>query len=153
MSPNVIKVEDSEMKKANYPDTLRSGGLGPCIAIGVYDPKSKSGYMMHEGNFQYEDLDGAIQVIERDYGDLSSLKVFATGNSLSSYDDDEEQREYEIANRPFVEQILNKYFQASQLQIEWMPDDVTADLYLYTSNGEFDLVVERDGDGLDEMLE
>ena len=143
-----IKVEQFEMKKANFPDTLRSGGLGPCTAIGVYDSKTKSGYMMHEIDFQDADLDGKIQEIKRDYGDLTGLEIFVVGNSLDSFDD-EEQREYEISKRPYVEQTLRKYFQDSQLQIRWILDDHCAELFLDTSTGEFKLDIQS----LDEMLE
>ncbi len=120
MEPIEIDVSQCEMKKANYPDTLLAD-LGPCIAIGVYDPKTRSGYMMHEPHFQHTDLDGKIQKIQKDYGDLSRLSVFVAGNSLAS-DDDEAQREYERANRPFVEGVLKKHFQDSQVKIRWLPD-------------------------------
>ena len=141
-----IDVRQLEMKKANFPDTLLAD-LGPCIAIGVYDPKTRSGYMMHEPHFQYANLDGKIDEIRRDYGDLTRLKVFAAGNSLAS-DDHAEQREFERSNRQYVEQTLRKYFQDSQLQIRWMPDDHSCGLYLHTSTGEFEL----DVDSLDEMF-
>jgi len=142
-----IEVEQFEMKKASYPDTLSSGGLGSCIAIGVYDPKTRSGYMMHEPIFQYANLDEKIQEIKRDYGNLARLKLFVAGNSLSW--DDAEQREFERSDRPYVERILRKYFQNSQLQIKWTPDNHIAELFLDTSSGEFDLDVQS----LDEMLE
>ena len=148
MHSEYIKVEQFEMKKANSPDILRSGGLGPCIAIGIYDSKTKSGYMMHGLDFQSDDLDGKIQEIKKDYGNLTELQIFAVGNSLDSFDN-EEQREYEIINRPFVEQILRKYFQDSQLQIKWIHDDHCAELFLDTSTGEFELDIQS----LDEMLE
>lgn len=41
----------------------------------------------------------------------------------------------------------NKYFQDSQVQIRWMPDDHLAELFLDTSTGELDV------QSLDEMLE
>ena len=148
MYPEDIEVEQFEMKKANYPDTLRSGGLGPCIAIGVYDPMTRSGYMMHEPHFQSADLDKNINEIRRDYGDLIRLRVFVAGNSLDS-DDDAKQREFNRSNRPYVEQTLKKYFQVSQLQVNWMPDDHIAVLSLDTSTGEFELDVQS----LEEMLE
>lgn len=137
MEPRIIDVNGSEMKRANYPDTLLAC-LGPCIAIGIYDPKTRSGYMMHEPDWKQEDLDGKIKKIQKDYDDLSRLKVFVTGNSLTS-SDDKKQRKYEKANRPFVERVLKRYFQASNVQIRWMPDDHCCLLYLHTSIGEFKL--------------
>jgi|TARA_Y100000310_G_scaffold161135_1_gene161092 chemotaxis receptor (MCP) glutamine deamidase CheD len=52
MISKYIEVEQFEMKKAYYPDSIGSGGLGPCIAISIYDFKTRSGYMMHESDFQ-----------------------------------------------------------------------------------------------------
>jgi len=135
-----IEVEMSEMEKANYPDILRSSGLGPCIAIGFYDPQTRSGYMTHEAHYQYADLDGQIQEIQGDYGDLSRLKVCAIGNSMEK-DMDKEEREFAISSRPHVEQILRKYFDDSQIQFKWMPDDYNAELTLDTLTGEFDVDV------------
>lgn len=146
MHSEEIIVEQFEMKKANFPDILRSGGLGPCIAIGLYDSKTRSGYMMHE--VDYTDLDRKIREIKRDYCDLRRLKIFVVGNSLDSLGS-EEQREYEISKRPHIEQILKKYFQGSQLQIKWMHDNHCAELFLDTSTGIFKLYIQS----LDEILE
>ena len=143
-----IEVDQFEMKKAHYPDILRSGGLGPCIAIGVYDPNTRSGYMMHEPHFQYAKLDEKIQKILRDYKDASRLKIFVAGNSLSSHDDNT-QRGFEMSNRPHVERCMKKYFQDSQVRIQWVPDDHCAELYLDTSTGKFTL----DAPSLEELLE
>jgi|TARA_Y100000310_G_scaffold191260_1_gene191261 hypothetical protein len=147
MEPEVVNIEQMEMKKVNYPNTLWSGGLGPCIGIGIYDPKTRSGYMMHEPHFQYVDLDDKIRQIQEDYGDLSRLKVLAAGNSLAS-DDDAHQRNFEKSNRPFVEQTLRKYFGNSQLQIRWAPDDYWTEMFLETSTGE----LRTETGSLDEMF-
>lgn len=135
-----IEVDEFEMRKAFFPDILKAGGLCPCIAIGIYDPQTKSGYMMHEPSFRYANLDTKIQEIRADYGDLSKLKVFAAGNSLSS-EDDEQQREREKAERSFVEHVLKKYFTGEQIHIEWTADDMIAELILDTSEGKFYLEI------------
>ncbi|MFH1456439.1 MAG: hypothetical protein ABIF40_05845 [archaeon] len=140
MESKEIEVNLMDMKKAEYPDTLLAD-LGPCVAIGIYHPETRSGYMMHEPHFQHTDLDGKIQKIQEDYGSLSRLRVFVAGNSLAS-DDNKKQREYERANRPFVEEVLKKYFQKSQVRIRWMPDNHSCGLYLHTSTGKFQLDVD-----------
>lgn len=148
MSPRKIKVSMLKMKKANYPDTLWSGGVNTCIAIGFYNPDQRNGYMLHHPDMHHFDLEGAIGRIQQNYGTLSKLKVFVTGNSLTS-DDDEDQRRYELEDRPYVEKTLAKYFQEKQLEIQWLPDDYWAELSLDTSTGEFRF----EKGSLDEMVD
>ncbi len=149
MDLETINVDDGEMKKANYPDELVAH-LGPCIAIGVYDPITKSGYLMHESHFPDVDLDGKIQKIKKDYEDLSRLKVFAAGNSfISGFESPEiekKQKEFEQSSRPHVEKVLRYYFK--EFQIKWVPDNYCASFYLHTETGKFELEV----DCLDEIL-
>ena len=140
---DMVEVEMCSMEKGEYPAVLQSGGLGPCIAIGFYDPKTRSGYMMHEPGMRHTDLSGRIQQIKRDYGGLSKLEVFVTGNSLSSNDDDT-QREYVRSDRLFVEKIIKKYFRKSQVQIQWLPDNHIGELYLDTTTGQFSLEMVSD---------
>ncbi len=110
-----------------------SGGLGPCIAVAVYHPATRSGYMLHE---HHADIDAKIKKIKDDYRDLSRVRVFVTGNSwLSS--DDAEQRAFEKSSRADVERIINLYFNQKQTKFDWLADNLCGELYLYTSSGKF----------------
>jgi len=138
-----IDVEMFEMEKAECPDILASGGLGPCIAIGVYDLQSKSGYMMHDPQFEEEDLEERIKIIREDYKDLSRLSLFVAGNAFSAglelgkagFKGIPRERIY--ASRELVINFLKKYFKDSQMKVQWLPDNYTGELYLDTSTGKF----------------
>jgi len=133
METEEIEVGMGELKKALYPNILCSGGLGPCIAVAVYHPATRSGYMLHE---HHADIEAKIKEIQRDYRDLSRVQVYVTGNSsLSSLDT--EQRAFERYFRVDVEKIINQYFNQRQTTFEWLADNLCGELYLYTSSGKF----------------
>ena len=68
METEEIYVGMGDLKKALYPNILCSGGLGPCIAVAVYHPATRSGYMLHE---HHADIEAKIKEIQEDYRDLS----------------------------------------------------------------------------------
>jgi len=138
-----IEVDMGEMEKTENPDILFAG-FGPCIVIGFYNPKTKSGYMIHDPHIQTINLSAKIDLIKKDYGDLSKLKVFVTGNSF--FRDPGEpirearvRKELEKRDRLYIEAILKKYFKTSQIKYEWLPDEYEATLSLHTDTGRFEL--------------
>ena len=79
----VVKTQvRSKLTKAYSPDILYSGTLGPCFAIGIYDPNSRSGYMLHDPTFsQWERFEDQLEEIKRDYSNTSALQIVITGCS------------------------------------------------------------------------
>ncbi|HLD33456.1 MAG TPA: hypothetical protein VJB66_01935 [Candidatus Nanoarchaeia archaeon] len=79
----IIKVEMFEYKKAQKPDVLTSGGLGPCIAVGaIYDT---IGYMSHSVDTEqvsYE-LDALLDVLRRE-ANPRRTKIYIAGGGLDS---------------------------------------------------------------------
>ena len=134
----VIVKSGRGMVKGYSPDLIRSGGLGPCIAVGIYDYFSKSGYMMHEVDYSCIDFGSKIEMLKRDYGSLNNLKVFAAGNSIFSLDK-LEQKDLELSSRYFVEEMLVKYFPVGNIEFNWLDDDVVGELFLDTKTGIFSL--------------
>lgn len=135
---NTIIAETSEGPvKANSPDVLRSGGLGPCIAIGLYDPLTMSGYMIHDHHFSEADVIGFKRAVQADYVDLSRLHVVAIGAGYSTAIEDQEERAITEAMRSEVEQSINNFFAGAQIYIEWTPDDKGNELFLDTLTGTF----------------
>ncbi|HKK61193.1 MAG TPA: hypothetical protein VJ951_01455 [Bacteroidales bacterium] len=45
-----VTLGQGEIGETDSPGVLFSGAMGPCIAIGIYDPNNRKGYMMHESN-------------------------------------------------------------------------------------------------------
>ena len=146
MEAEQIYVEVGEMTKAQSPDTLWTDGLGPCIAVAVYDPVTKSGYMMH--TFLHVSLEPQIQKIKNDYGDLSRLRVFVTGDSMSLYGGVRQDDDFDLSGRSYVEEIITNYFDKRRTTIQWLPDDQCGELHLDTSTGKFKVESER----LEELL-
>ena len=133
METEEIYVGMGDLKKALYPNILCSGGLGPCIAVAVYHPATRSGYMLHE---HHADIEAKIKEIQEDYRDLSRVRVYVTGNSLLS-SDDAEQRVFERSFRADVEKIINLYFNQKQTKFDWLADNLCGELFLYTASGKF----------------
>ena len=136
MEVEEIHVDAGEMSKAYSPDILWTDGLGPCIAVAVYDSVTKSGYLMHA--LPGTSLESQIEEIRKDYDDLTRLRVFVTGNSLSLplYNGAEEGK-HDLSDRLYVEGIIGKYFNKQQTKIRWLPDYHCGELYLCTSTGNF----------------
>tara|TARA_Y100000310_G_C20535246_1_gene740526 strand:+ start:537 stop:986 length:450 start_codon:yes stop_codon:yes gene_type:complete len=146
MSFDLINVGVGEMKKAENPDMLEAN-FGPCTVIAIYDPDTKSGYMIHEANIQDVNLNIMIGTIKADYGDLSRLKVFVAGASFIygtfTFKEAKVEREILKRDRIYVEGILKKYFKKSQVEYHWLPDEHGATLHLHTSTGKFEFEVEE----------
>lgn len=126
-----------ETKKAQAPDVLCSGGVGPCIVIAIHDPVTQSGYMSHDPEFNQQSLDVFINTVQKDYRDLSRVRVMAYGGSMSMWKVSDRAFGAELELRDSVEDALNNLFSASQLQIHWLRPAMNGALYLYTETGEF----------------
>ncbi|MBR9692270.1 hypothetical protein GOV06_05805 [Candidatus Woesearchaeota archaeon] len=129
-----IIVKD-DWRKASNPDILKSGGLGPCIAIGVYDPNTKTGYMVHIPGMSDENLSKFLEVVKNDYPNLDDLIVEAFGAGMDDCED-KEYHEYLKLDRKYVEKKLSKLFK--NLVCDWLPNNCVGELILDTHTGEFD---------------
>jgi len=133
-----ITVDQFETKKALFPDILDSGGLGPCIAVAIYDPVTRSGYMAHSPSFDNDEiLETLIQRVQEDYGDLSSLRILAFGGAIDTGIFLPDQIQGVKRCRVYVDDILKKHFSAPQIQIKWAANYMIASLILDTSKGRF----------------
>lgn len=149
MEVEEINVGVGEMNKAYSPDILRTEGLGPCIAVAVYDPVTESGYMIHA--LPHTSLESKIKEIRDDYGDLTRLRVFVTGNSLSLNScQGAEQGGDDLSDRPYVEGIIKRNFNRRRIKIQWLPDCHCGELCLDTSTGKFRAGSEREDELLDD---
>lgn len=149
MEAEEINVGVGEMTKAYSPDILRTEGLGPCIGVAFYDPVTKSGYLMHA--LSGTSLESRIEDIKKDYGNLTRLRVFVTGNclSLSLYPEAEQEKD-KLSDRYYVERIIGKYFNRKRTKIQWLPDHHCGELSLNISTGKFEARSEREEELLDD---
>jgi len=75
----VEMADDEKMKKIKHPKKVASGGVGPCLALGIYNPLDKSGYIVHDVDPKANDLESQLKKIKKDYKDLTEVRVAATG--------------------------------------------------------------------------
>ncbi|MFW6024728.1 MAG: hypothetical protein ACOCRX_00130 [Candidatus Woesearchaeota archaeon] len=136
-----VFVEMFLMEKEFSPNILNSGGLGPCVAIGFYNPNEKSGYMLHHPMPYKDNLDNYFNEIKEDYKDTSNLEIYVTGNSPSMSDDINQIDHYNL--RELIEESLTDYFYDSKLNYDWTDDyNCITNLILDLEKGHFE--VERD---------
>ena len=117
---NEVIVDQFEWANVSFPDTIRSGGLYPCIAVGLLDTKFRRAYLNHESNPSQGDrmptfLDGVLEKSAK-----VDLQVYVTGAIILDSDDDED-KEYVLKNRKYVEDLVRKYFEDGQTRICWLP--------------------------------
>ena len=135
---DTFDVGQGERKKACKGDILNSGGLGPCIAIVIYNPKSKCAIMMHEPNWETDNkLTEYLKEITEELGNKEDLKAFAMGNAIFS-DDSEEQRKYILGNRDYVKEELLVFLKKENITTKWLDADYTAEMVFYTGSGKFE---------------
>lgn len=115
-----VYVEMFLMEKEFYPNILNSGGLGPCVAIGIYNPNERSGYMIHHPMPYKDNLNSFFKVIKKDYKNTSNLKIYVTGNSPSETDDLTQDEHYSL--RTLVEESIENNFESSKLRYDWTDD-------------------------------
>jgi hypothetical protein len=141
MQQNTIVIEQQESGSATYPDILTSGGLWPCIAIGILDTKKRVAYMLHEPNASVDENIKPFlnQILSKHKKE--NLKVYVTGGRVLK-EEDETQRRYVAEQKSYVEEILKQTFEYEQITFNWA-DNFFCELIIDTATGEF-IVEETD---------
>lgn len=148
MPTKAVVVEDNQAEKARYPDneTLESLFLGTSIAICVYNPISKTGYMAVSPDPSRNGLNSWAEMIhEESRSDLERLAVYAVGNSVQTVGFDPEQGEVEGSRaegkkqREYVLELLFRYFGREKVKFQWSPDDYAVRVKLKLLDGKFDI--------------
>lgn len=116
--------------------TLNSGGLGPCIAIAIYNRKTRHGFMIHHPNLDVDRiLEDLLPKVISKLGRASSLKVEVAGCAVDRLDKVMDSKC--LSARSYVEQQLQNNFLSENIRIEWSdPGDIT-ELTLDTQSGIF----------------
>lgn len=133
-----ISLSPGETGEAGSPTIISSGGLGPCVAIGVFDEVKLKGYMAHlQDPDQSDELDKFLNYALEETGNRT-LTVWVTGAAIENEDDDVMIDEI-MATRKYVENELAERIPNSKLTIAWSSDNCINELYLSTSSGEFEV--------------
>ncbi len=135
-----VSLEDGKIGETCSPCVIQSGGLGPCIAIGIYDKKQKIGYMMHESNADInQEVPGFINYV-LNKSKKRNLKVYVAGGEINNRASADENRDVN-SSRNYVKSELEKAFEKNQITYEWNNSTDAIELILETESGQF--IIER----------
>ncbi|MCW3084226.1 MAG: hypothetical protein JWP12_1592 [Bacteroidetes bacterium] len=127
-----ITIEMGEDAKAESPQIISSGGMGPCISVAISDPIGKCGYMRHQSNPENDnDLEDFIIKSLAECSNVNIVKVYAAGGAEG------EDADHVLDSRKYVLELLSKYFIKSQIKIKWSKHEGVAELVLDTGKGKF----------------
>ena len=77
------KIDHDDIRKVKYPEIAFAGPLGPCMAIGIYDKLSKSGYIGFGIIKNFDVINQTITSALNDFKDKNSLKIIVAGANKS----------------------------------------------------------------------
>lgn len=131
-----IEVDQGEVKKAQPPDVVETGGLGPCVGIFIYDPVTKQAIAAHFTDpIQDEKIfSEMLDEVDQIFPDKQRLRVYIGGGGPLEEESLDETKE----TRSFVkEEIKRRGFQKAQVKIRWTDDSLeTVQMRLTTETGE-----------------
>lgn len=126
-----------ETGKIEYPKSMSSGIMGPCISVAIFDTKSKSGYMRHQPNADTDDdMENFIKETLKECS-IENVKVCISGGAFDKDDDEMVTPDSVMNSRDYVEELVLKYFDKKQVSVKWIDNDNASELVLYTSKPEF----------------
>ncbi len=130
-----ITIGTGEAGKAENPQIISSGGMGPCISIGIYDPITKRGYMRHQNSPDNDsEMEDFIIKTLTECFNANILDVYVAGGAEGKF------AEGVLDSRIYVEELLLKYFDKDQIKTKWSKYDTTTELILNCKTGKFKVV-------------
>lgn len=130
-------LQQGSFDQVNYPDEIRSGGLGPCIAVGIFHPSKATGYMFHAAAPHLNTLlEEFLRHVVSETKNSKSLRIYICGASIED-EDEEEEIEQATEARHYVESLVRKTLNTAKITISWAKDNVTSELILNTETGKF----------------
>jgi chemotaxis receptor (MCP) glutamine deamidase CheD len=110
-----IEVGMGEWAEARDGRIIKTGGLGPCIGVAIYDPIEKSGYIAHTMGAEIETvIDLSIKLAEK-IKNTAKLKVWISGGEIS--DEDEYYPEF---REDVTNMILGLGVIRDNIEIKWI---------------------------------
>jgi hypothetical protein len=127
--------------------TIYSGGLGPCIAIAVYNRRQKKAWMIHHPNMDSnQPLDTFFKKATQGTK-IKNLTIFVTGCSIDGIES-ESDRHCRLA-RQYTEEILAKWFTEEQVVISWSEPGALTEMIIDTHDDIVEKVVNGESIRLD----
>ena len=133
-----IIVDQTQIGEISSPGLISSGGLGPCIAIAIYDSARKQGYMMHESNAHVNNKLPDFLDLVLTKSKIENLIVRVAGGEIDANEDpNSEENLYTKEARDYVKEELEKRFASNQIKLQWNNSFDAVELFLDTRNGHF----------------
>lgn len=134
-------IEMFKNEKVEFPKTICSGAMGPCITIGIFDNKNKNGYMRHQPSAEHgNDMENFIIETLTEVSKKDAI-VYVSGGAFDKNDKESVTSKSVLISRTHVESIVFKYFRKSQVTIKWIEEDQISELILDTKTGEFSIEI------------
>jgi len=123
------KVQDDyfSFQKASSDENHETYGMGPCIAVGIYDKISGDSYITHMPLMQ-KDFEEEIKEIKENVN-YSKTFVYACGGGLDSYNS-EEASSATLESRKTVKEALYDTFKKENIEIHWNKLDQQSNLFI-----------------------
>ena len=132
-----VQLSINEYKEVRSPQVISSGGLGPCIAVGVYHKSKKKGYMLHAARPSGSAItEQFLDLVVEQTKNSAALSVYICGSSVERIDGEDGVDEA-FEDREFVEDTVRQKLNTENIEINWASKDSTAELFLDSKNGEF----------------
>jgi len=138
-----VTLNQGESSQVSSPEVIASGGLGPCIAIGIFDSGKKIGYMIHEANALHDGNIPAFLDTILEKSKSKNLILYAIGGGMipKTMDGWEYTNEEIFAARAYAQREIEKRFDPNNVTIEWNDSMSTVELYLDAGAGEFNIEI------------
>lgn len=132
-----VAVDLGEWSQASGDETIGSFGVGPCIALAVYNPDTHEGFVGHSfGNGEYT-LEDMLKSISDRVQDPGRLQAWLTGGEIIPFPGEDE--DYEDVTRENAVKLLWEHgIPDNKIRESWVDggeNDNAADIVLDCSTG------------------
>jgi hypothetical protein len=129
----IIEVDLYNYKKAEAPDILTSGGLGPCIAVGAIC--GNQGFLAHYLSYGTIPLDLDLLLADLQSVNKSQLEIYVAGAGLDGAASRESDEGVLEGRKLCLDRIAQAGFTENIKKIQWNPGNHIQELTLDLATG------------------
>lgn len=130
-----------------YPDAVSTGGVGPCLAVGVLDHLNGKGYLGHFYGGMEDQAFSFMDMVLGETDDLSLLEVVVVGNmplpkeaiDYGGGDFDKHLNNYKNIRKEITNYFYNKSIDNLETYFLDNPDDSSYSITIDTGEGFIDV--------------
>ena len=142
-----IEVGMGEWAEARRGEVIKTGGLGPCVGVAIFDPNQRVGYIAHTIGPEIDTIESLFKELVIKAKNTSKLKAWVTGGYTI------ENEEYYPEFRDDVCKMFAEFgITQKNLEIKWVENDGQyANLTLDCRTGEGKIEIDNIKDEDDEF--